>query len=172
MVSCHFIDYWHSWPCKLNLLVYSWWFHPFWFLFLCWIFHRFGLGCFLHHFSPGILSASLWSEDTFLIAVVWGCFLACFGLGECFLGLTPAYHHDLCCTTLSALGCRPLCSTEQGVLIVPSAHTASKQKCVCSVIGPLLWDWFPLALRFFPRVRFYARLKSPFSALLVQERNG
>lgn len=84
MVSCHFIDYWHSWPCKLNLLVYSWWFHPFWFLFLCWIFHRFGLGCFLHHFSLGILSASLWSGDTFLIAVVWGCFLACFGLGSAF----------------------------------------------------------------------------------------
>lgn len=71
MVSCHFIDYWHSWPCKLNLLVYSWWFHPFWFLFLCWIFHRFGLGCFLHHFGLGILSWSLWSGGAFWLALVW-----------------------------------------------------------------------------------------------------
>ena len=43
------------------------------------------------------------------------------------LGLAPAYLRDLCCPTLGAPGRRSLRSTERGVLMVPFAHTATKQ---------------------------------------------
>jgi len=61
------------------------------------------------------------------------------------------------------MGCRSLCFTEQGVLIVPFAHTTSKQNRDCSAVGPSLWYGLFLALRLFPRIvsnSFYAHLKT------------
>src|SRR6218665_4219107 len=40
------------------------------------------------------------------------------------LGLAPAYLRDLCHTTMEIPGRRSLRSTEQGLLLVPFAHTA------------------------------------------------
>ena len=51
------------------------------------------------------------------------------------LGLAPAYLRDLCCTTMEILGRRSLRSTGRGFLIVPFAHTTTKQNCAFSVVG-------------------------------------
>src|SRR6218665_980906 len=102
-------------------------------------------------------------------------------LWETLLGLTPGYLRDLCCTTSSSSCCASLCSTEQGVFIVPIAlpsnklivsfthRTATKQNRAFSVIGPLLGNGLPLTMRLFHRVQsdsVYAHLKLYFSATL------
>ena len=56
----------------------------------------------------------------------------------------PVYLHDLCCTTLSVPGYCSLCSTEQGVLIVPFACTKTKHCRAFSVAGHLLWNGLSL----------------------------
>jgi len=60
-------------------------------------------------------------------------------------------------------GRRHLRSTEQGLILVPFAHTATMQNRACSVVGPLLWNGLSLALRLFPGIvsnSFYAHLKT------------
>jgi len=62
-------------------------------------------------------------------------------------------------------GRRSLPSTERGFLIVPFAHTTTKQNHAFSVVCPSLWNGLPLALRLFPRIAtnsFYAHLKVSF----------
>src|SRR6218665_3148136 len=79
------------------------------------------------------------------------------------LGLAPAYHRDLCHTTMGIPGRRSLRSTEQGLLLVPFAHTAIMQNRALSVVGPSLWNGLSLALRLFTRIAsnsFYAHLKT------------
>src|SRR6218665_2746809 len=54
-------------------------------------------------------------------------------------------------------------STEQGLLLVPFAHTATMQNRAFSVVGPSLWNGLSLALRLFPGIvsnSFYAHLKT------------
>src|SRR6218665_3412394 len=78
-------------------------------------------------------------------------------------GSCSAYLRDLCRTTMGIPGRRSLRSTEQGLLLVPSAHTATMQNRAFSVVGPSLWSGVSLALRLFPRIvsnSFYAHLKT------------
>jgi len=80
-------------------------------------------------------------------------------------------------------GCRPgsqkgnnkiiyqdmLTRAERGFLIVPFAHTTTKQNCAFSVAGPSLWNGLSLALRLYPRIlpnSFYAHLKTLLLAIL------
>jgi len=66
-------------------------------------------------------------------------------------------------------GRRSLRSTEQGLLLVPFAHTATMQNRAFSVVGPSLWNGLSLALRLFHRIvsnSFYTRLKLSFLAVL------
>src|SRR6218665_4178857 len=77
-----------------------------------------------------------------VISFVWGSLL----------GLAPACLRGLCCTTMGIPGRRSLCSTERGFLIIPFAHTTTKQNRVFSVVGPSLWNGLSLALRLYPRV--------------------
>src|SRR6218665_601866 len=79
------------------------------------------------------------------------------------LGLAPAYLRDLSHITMGIPGRRSLCSIEQGLLLVPFAHTAIMQNRAFSVVGPLLWNGLSLALQLFPRIvsnSFYAHLKT------------
>src|SRR6218665_3554653 len=79
------------------------------------------------------------------------------------LGLAPVYLRDLNHTTMGIPGHRSLRSTEQGLLLVPFAHTAIMQNRAFSVVGPSLWNGLSLALRLFPRIvsnSFYAYLKT------------
>src|SRR6218665_3769127 len=68
------------------------------------------------------------------------------------LDFAPAYLRDLCHTTMGIPGRRSLHSTEQGLLLVPFAHTAIMQNRAFSVVGPSLWNGQSLALRLFPRI--------------------
>src|SRR6218665_3525442 len=79
------------------------------------------------------------------------------------LGLAPAYLRDLSHTTMGIPGRRSLRSTEQGLVLVPFAHTATMQNRAFSVVGLSLWNGLSLALRLFPRIvsnSFYAHLKT------------
>jgi len=78
------------------------------------------------------------------------------------LGLALAYLRDLCCTTMRMPGLHSLHSNEQGFLIIPFAHTTTKQNHAFSVVDPLLWNGLSLTLLLFPRiVSFYTHVK-PF----------
>src|SRR6218665_4049879 len=75
----------------------------------------------------------------------------------------PAYRTDLCCPSLSARSILHLRSPEQGLLLVPFACTSTMQSWAFSVVGPLVWNGLPLALRSLPRVfsqKFLQQLKS------------
>src|SRR6218665_405545 len=72
------------------------------------------------------------------------------------IGQAPAYLTDLCCPSLSTRSNRHLRSAEQGLLHVPFARTSTRQSWVFSVVGPLVRDDLPLALRSLPRV-FYQK---------------
>ena len=65
-----------------------------------------------------------------IITLVWRSLLA----------FVPDYLRELCCTTFSAPGRRPLRSTEQGLLIVHIAQEVSKQNSIFSVVRPSLWN--------------------------------
>src|SRR6218665_3272704 len=74
-----------------------------------------------------------------------------------------SYLRDLCHTTVGIPGRPSLRSTEQGLLLVPFAHTAIMQNRAFSVVGPSLWNGLSLAPRLFPRIvsnSFYAHLKT------------
>ena len=76
--------------------------------------------------------------------------------------LLSAYLIDLCCPSLTARSTRHLRSAEQGLLHVPFAHTSTMQNRAFSVVGPLVWNGLPLALRSLPRVfsqKFLQQLK-------------
>src|SRR6218665_1008424 len=79
------------------------------------------------------------------------------------IGQAPAYLTDLCRPTLSAQSTRHLRSAEQGLLHVPFARTSIMQNRAFSVVGPLVWNGLPLALRSLPRVfsqKFLEQLKT------------
>src|SRR6218665_2108433 len=87
-------------------------------------------------------------------------------------GLTPKFVFStireygrlyLCRPSLSARSTRYLCSAEQGLLHVPFARTSIMQSRAFSVVGPLVWNGLPLALRSLPRVfsqKFLQQLKT------------
>src|SRR6218665_1341739 len=78
-------------------------------------------------------------------------------------GQAPAYLTDLCWTSLSAWSTSHLRSAEQGLLHVPFARTSTMQNRAFSVVGPLVWNGLPLALRSLPRVfsqKFLQQLKT------------
>ena len=82
---------------------------------------------------------------------------------RCLLGLAPAYLRELCCPTSGALGRRSLGSAEMGALLVPFERTSTMQNRAFSVVGSLLWNGLPLALRLLPKVHsdlFYSGLKT------------
>src|SRR6218665_1997551 len=77
----------------------------------------------------------------------------------------PAYLTDLCRPSLSARSTRHLRSAEQGLRHVPLARTSIMQSRAFSVVGPLVWNGLPLALRSLPRVfsqKFLQQLKTLF----------
>src|SRR6218665_399936 len=79
------------------------------------------------------------------------------------IGQTPAYLTDLCCPSLTARSTRHLRLAEQGLLNVPFARTSTMQSWAFSVVGPLVWNGLPLALRSLPRVfslKFLQQLKT------------
>src|SRR6218665_3366955 len=81
------------------------------------------------------------------------------------IGQAPAYFTDLCRPSLSARSTRHLRSDEQGLLHVPFARTSIMQSRAFSVVGPLVWNGLPLALRSLPRVfsqKFLQQLKTLF----------
>src|SRR6218665_1771457 len=74
-----------------------------------------------------------------------------------------AYLTDLCRPSLSVRSTRHLRSAEQGLLHVPFARTSTMQSRAFSVVGPLVWNGLPLALRSIPRVfsqKFLQQLKT------------
>src|SRR6218665_983727 len=80
-----------------------------------------------------------------------------------YLGLAPDYLRDLCRPAMGIPGRHSLRSTEQGLLLVAFAHTATMQNRAFSVVGPSLWNVLSLALRLFPRIvsnSFYTHLKT------------
>ena len=79
------------------------------------------------------------------------------------IGQAPAYLTDLCRPSLSVRSTRHLRSAEQGLLHVPFARTSTMQSRGFSVVGPLVWNGLPLALRSLPRVfsqKFLQQLKT------------
>ena len=82
---------------------------------------------------------------------------------RCLLGAAPAYLQELCRSTLGVQGRCALRSSTQGELLVPRARTAFRQHRAFSVVGPMVWNGLPLALRLMPRVysdAFYCSLKT------------
>src|SRR6218665_3980709 len=80
------------------------------------------------------------------------------------IGQAPAYLTDLCRPSLSVRSTRHLRLAEQGLLLhVPFARTSTMQSRAFSVVGPLVWNGLPLALRSLPRVfsqKFLQQLKT------------
>src|SRR6218665_1040404 len=79
------------------------------------------------------------------------------------IGQAFAYLTDLCRPSLSARSTRHLRSAEQGLLHVSFARTSIMQSRAFSVVGPLVWNGLPLALRSLPRVfsqKFLQQLKT------------
>src|SRR6218665_3268296 len=77
-------------------------------------------------------------------------------------------HADTCRSSLSARSTRHLRSAEQGLLHAPFARTSIMQSRAFSVVGPLVWNGLPLALRvieYSPRNSF-SNLKQHYSAAL------
>src|SRR6218665_1023145 len=67
------------------------------------------------------------------------------------LGLAPVYLCELCCPPLSAMSSCSLRSSQQGLLLVPFAHTSTKQIRTFSVVDPSTWNNLPSELRIFNR---------------------
>ena len=102
----------------------------------------------------------MWQRIEFKVAVlVW----------YSLIGQAHAYLTDLCRPSLSARSTRRLRSAEQGLLHVPFARTSIMQSRAFSVVGPLVWNGLPLALRhsleYSPRNSF-STLKQHYSAVL------
>src|SRR6218665_930717 len=70
------------------------------------------------------------------------------------IGQASAYLTDLCCPSLTARSTRHLRLAEQGLLHAPFARTSTMRSRAFSVVGPLVWNGLPLALRSLPRVFF------------------
>src|SRR6218665_2228723 len=78
------------------------------------------------------------------------------------IGQGPVYLADLCCL-LTARSTHHLRSAEQGLLHVPFARTSTMQSRAFSMVGLLVWNGLPLALRSLPRVfslKFLQQLKT------------
>src|SRR6218665_2336410 len=79
------------------------------------------------------------------------------------IGQASAYLTELCRPSLGARSTRHLRSAEQGLLHVPFARTSIMQSRAFSMVGPLVWNGIPLALRSLPRVfslKFLQQLKT------------
>src|SRR6218665_3218965 len=81
------------------------------------------------------------------------------------IGQAPAYFTDLCCPSLTVRSTRNLRSAEKGFLHVPFARTSNLQSRAFSVVGPLVWNGLPLALRSLPRVFSQKFLQQPKTTL-------
>src|SRR6218665_1706515 len=82
---------------------------------------------------------------------------------RCLLGLAQAYLVEFCGPTQSARSSHSLCSADQGLLRVPFARTPTMQKCAFAVVGPSIWNGFPLSIRSLPRTlsqTFLSQLKA------------
>ena len=83
---------------------------------------------------------------------------------------THAYIHTCLTESISILpkhlySTRHLCSVEHGLLHVPFACTSTMLRRAFSVVGPLVWNGLPLALRSLPRVfsqKFLQQLNTLF----------
>src|SRR6218665_62480 len=79
------------------------------------------------------------------------------------IGQAPAYLTDLCRPSLSVRSTHHLRSAEQRLLHVAFARTSTMQSRAFSVVGPLVWNGLPLALRSLLRVfshKFLQQLKT------------
>src|SRR6218665_2992144 len=79
------------------------------------------------------------------------------------IGQASVYLTDLCRPSLSARSTRHLRSAEQGLLHVPFPRTSIIHNRAFSVVGSLVWNGLPLALRSLPRVfsqKFLQQLKT------------
>ena len=79
------------------------------------------------------------------------------------VGQASAYLTHLCTCSLRARSNRHFRSAEQGFLHVPFARTIAMQNRAFSVVGPLVWNGLPFALRSLPRVssqKFLEQLKT------------
>src|SRR6218665_993765 len=88
---------------------------------------------------------------------------------RCLLVLAPLYLHELCCPLMSAMSSRSLCSSQQGLLLVPFACTSTKQSRAFSIVGPSIWNGLPSHLRTLPRAlspAFFLTLRLLFLAML------
>src|SRR6218665_2388010 len=72
--------------------------------------------------------------------------------GYSLIGLALFHLTDLCSHSLSAWSTRHLRLVEQGLLRVPFAHTSATQSRAFFMVGPLVWNSLPLALRSLPKV--------------------
>src|SRR6218665_2200986 len=78
-------------------------------------------------------------------------------------GQASAYPTDLCCPSLSTCSTRHLHSAQQDLLHVPFARSSTIQNRAFSLVGPLVWNGLPLALRSLSRVfsqKFLQQLKT------------
>src|SRR6218665_2621646 len=94
-----------------------------------------------------------------IVSMVW----------RCLLGLAPLYLRELCCPLQSAMSSRPLCSSQQGLLLVPFGRTSAKQSRAFSVVGPSIWNGLPSQLRIFTRAlqpALFLKLRVLFLAVL------
>src|SRR6218665_820038 len=82
---------------------------------------------------------------------------------SCLVGLAPIYRRELCCPPLSAMSLRSLCSSQQGLLLVPFARTSTKQIRAFSMVVPSTWNGLPYELRISNRTTspaFFSHLKT------------
>ena len=110
-------------------------------------------------FSAGSLLSSGFHILYRIASLVW----------RCILGLAPLYLRELCCPLLSAMSSRSLRSSQQGLLLVLFARTATKQSRVFPVVGPSILNGLPSHLRIFIRTlspAFFLTLRLLFLAVL------
>src|SRR6218665_3014238 len=78
-----------------------------------------------------------------MAAMIWRCLLP--------WALRQTYLVEFCGPTQSARNSRSLRSADQGLLRVPFARTATRQKRAFAVAGPSIWNDLPLSIRLLPR---------------------
>src|SRR6218665_1482326 len=86
------------------------------------------------------------------------------------LDLAPLYLRELCCPLHSAMNSRSLCTSQQGLLLVPFARTSAQQSRAFSVVCPSIWNRLPSQLRTLSRAlspAFFLNLRLLFLAVLA-----
>src|SRR5678816_2083923 len=59
---------------------------------------------------------------------------------RCLLGCAPSYLSDLSRPVSDVTARRSLRSSERGELLVPRAHTSTRQRRAFSIVGPSIWN--------------------------------